>query len=85
MVYISGAAELAGGVGLLLPQLRRTAAYGLVALLVAVFPANLFMAMHPDTSGAEAIPWPLLWIRLPLQAVLIWWLLWATEEYRAPN
>jgi uncharacterized membrane protein len=73
MVYISGAAEIAGGLGLLIPQLRRSAAWGLVALLIAVFPANVYMA----TSAASFSL--LLWARLPAQAVLIWWVLACTE------
>jgi uncharacterized membrane protein len=76
MVYISGAAEVAGGVGLLIPQLRRAAAWGLVALLVAVFPANVYMA-----TSAPAFSW-ILWARLPLQPVLIWWVLACTKARR---
>ena len=76
MVYISGAAEFAGGAGLLIPQLRRAAAWGLVALLIAVFPANVYMA-----TSAPAFSW-ILWLRLPLQAVLIWWVLACTAPSR---
>lgn len=78
MVYISGAAEIAGGLGLLIPQLRRLAAWGLVALLVAVFPANVYMATSlPSTASTLAAV--LTWGRLPLQVVLIWWLLACTR------
>lgn len=77
MVYLSGAAEVAGGIGLLIPGLRRAAAWGLVALLIAVFPANIYMAMNNVQVTANPIPGVLLWARLPLQAVLIWWVLWA--------
>jgi uncharacterized membrane protein len=67
LVAISGAAEVAGGLGLLLPATRRAAAWGLLALLVAVYPANLHMAFNevylPDLPR---MPW-LLWARLPLQ------------------
>jgi uncharacterized membrane protein len=73
MVQISGVAEIAGGVGLLIPQLRRAAAWGLVALLIAVFPANLYAA-----TSAVKFSW-ILWLRLPLQAVLIWWVLACTK------
>jgi uncharacterized membrane protein len=73
MVYISGAAEIAGGVGLLLPSLRRGAAWGLVVLLVAVFPANVYMALDRVQITANPLPDWLLWARLPLQFVLIWW------------
>ena len=70
LVLISGAAEIAGGVGLLLPRTRRYAAWGLVILLLAVFPANAWMAQHPDHYG---LPRWILWIRLPLQILLIYW------------
>ncbi len=75
LVYLSGALEIAGGVGLLLPQYRKAAAYGLVALLVAVFPANIYMAMAPVKFGG-IFNYPLYhWIRLPLQFALIYLLL----------
>ena len=78
MVYVSGAAEIAGGFGLLIPALRRPAAWGLVALLIAVFPANIYMAVENVQVTANPIPAALLWARLPLQALLIWWVLWAS-------
>jgi len=82
MVYISGAAEVAGGVGLLIPALRRAAAWGLVALLIAVFPANVNMALHEIQVTQTPISTALLWARLPLQGLLIWWLLWCTNSVR---
>ena len=71
LVLISGAAEALGGVGLLFPATRVAAAWGLVALLVAVLPANLQMAL--DHQRWPAIPQWLLWARLPMQLPLIWW------------
>ena len=71
LVLLSGAAEIASGLGVLIPGRRRAAAWGLVCLLVAVFPANLWMAQHPELSPGTP-PW-LLWLRLPLQLPLIWW------------
>ena len=71
LVLLSGAAEIAGGLGVLIPGRRRAAAWGLVCLLVAVFPANLWMAQHPELS--PGVPLWLLWLRLPLQLPLIWW------------
>jgi uncharacterized membrane protein len=71
LVLFSGAAEIAGGLGVLLPATQRPAAWGLVALLIAVFPANIWMAQHPERF--PALPLSLLWARLPLQAVLIGW------------
>ncbi|WP_425147605.1 DoxX family protein [Deinococcus sp.] len=67
---LSGAAEIAGGLGLLLPATRTPACWGLLLLLIAVFPANLNMAQHPERYGLPA--W-VLWARLPLQPLLMWW------------
>lgn len=72
-VRISGVAEIAGGVGALLPATRRLAGWGLIALLAAVFPANLHMALHPDAIPGLKIPRPLLWLRLPLQPLMMRW------------
>lgn len=70
---ISGAAEILGGAGLLIPVLRRAAAYGLALLLVAVFPANVYMAVaHVQFPGWAGQSW-VQWLRLPLQAPLILW------------
>lgn len=76
LVYVSGAAEIAGGAGLFVPKLRRAASWGLVALYVAVFPANLNMAIHGLPLGDYHAPPFALWARLPLQLVLIAWALW---------
>ena len=78
LVYISGIAELTGGLGLLIPRLRRSAAWGLTALLIAVFPANVYMATNSIQVTKNPVPQALLWARLPLQAMLIWWVLGAT-------
>jgi len=80
MVQISGVAEMGLGLLLLIPAASRTAAWGLIALLIAVFPANLQMALHPETFP-EFSP-RALWLRLPLQAVLIAWAYWYTEKNR---
>lgn len=69
LVLLSGAAEIAGGLGLLAPATRRAAGWGLIALLVAVFPANLHMAFN----GFGSVPGWLLWLRLPVQGLLIAW------------
>jgi len=71
LVLISGAAEIAGGLGLLVPQTRRSAAWGILLLLVAVMPANIWMAQHPERY--PMVPLWAIWLRLPLQAPLIWW------------
>lgn len=73
LILVSGIAEIAGGVGILIPRTRRTAGLGLILLLVAVFPANVEMLRVYRAGG---VPWwgeMLLWLRLPLQPLLIWW------------
>ncbi len=73
LVYLSGLAEIAGGVGVLHPKTRRAAGWGLLALLLAIFPANLYMATSKIVPGDYQIPDALLWARLPLQFVLMFW------------
>jgi len=79
MVYLSGFFEILGGLGLLLAGTRRAAAWGLVALLIAVFPANIYMATNPVEAGAASVAPALRWGRLPLQPLFIWWVLWCTR------
>ncbi len=81
MVLVSGAAELAGGLGVLTPGLQKPARWGLLALLVAVFPANVHMAVNPDQiKGLPNIPRWLLWARLPVQVVFAAMVVKATEK-----
>lgn len=70
LVLASGVAEIAGGIGILIPQTRRAAGYGLIALLIAVFPANVNMAVNASEFASFAPAW-VLWLRLPLQFVFI--------------
>jgi uncharacterized membrane protein len=79
LVAVSGVAEIAGGIGLLIRPLRCIAGWGLIALLVAVFPANIYMLQHPGQF--HFAPW-ILWARLPLQAVFILWV-WFTAIHRS--
>ena len=68
---IVGIAEILGGVGLLIPQTQQWAAWGIIALLICVFPANIY---HLTSRGAGTrVPIWFLWLRLPLQFVLIAW------------
>jgi uncharacterized membrane protein len=76
LVYFSGAAELAGGAGLFVPRLRRAASWGLIALYLAVFPANVNMALNNLALGDYHAPAWVLWTRLPLQLVFIAWAYW---------
>jgi uncharacterized membrane protein len=68
--YISGVAEILIGIGLVIPATRRFSAWALIALLLAVFPANINMAIHHEQFGLPAAG---LYLRLPVQLLLIWW------------
>ena len=80
LVYASGVFEVALGVMLLFRRVERLAAWGMIALIVAVTPANVHMAVHaglyPDYSPTA------LWVRLPLQIVLLAWAYWYTRPRR---
>jgi uncharacterized membrane protein len=80
MVQLTGVAEIVLGILLLVPLASPTAAWGLIALLIAVFPANVQMALHPETF--PEFPPLTLWLRLPLQVVLIAWAYWFTGKNR---
>jgi uncharacterized membrane protein len=80
LVMISGFFEILGGAGLLVPHVRRAASYGLVAVYVAVFPANVNMAIHDIQPEGIHVPPALLWGRLPLQIVFIVVALWVGRE-----
>lgn len=81
LVHLSGIAEIVLGLGLFVPRMRRLVGWGIVALLVAVFPANIEMARHPELL--PQVPEILFWIRLPLQLLFVWWV-WACAIAIAP-
>jgi len=74
---IVGVAELAGGIGLLIPQTRVAAAWGIILLLIAVFPANIYM-LTSKGAGMKIKMW-FLWLRLPFQLVFLAWAWWYTQ------
>lgn len=78
VVEISGVAEVLGGLGVLLPRTRQASAVGLIALLAAVFPANLYMAREPERF--KRVPRWALYARLPLQPLMMWWAWRATRR-----
>ena len=80
LVWLSGVFEVLGGLGLLVKRTRRFASLGLIALLVAVYPANIHMAMNPGLYPSID-PW-LLYARLPLQFVMLGWVYWSTLTRR---
>lgn len=77
LVYVSGVCEVALGLGVLVPRTRRWAGLGLIALYVAVFPANVNMALHPELGGD--LPHWVLYARLPFQALFIAWAWWVSR------
>lgn len=76
LIALSGMMEIAGGIATLVPRLRRVAGWFLTLLLLAILPANIEMAVHPELF--PAVPQWALYLRLPFQIVLIGWALWAT-------
>jgi uncharacterized membrane protein len=80
IVLISGVAEIVGGMSLARRSSRWFSRWWLIGLLVAVFPANVYMAVDPGTTGSFGLPRWMLWARLPLQGVGIWWVWTVTRD-----
>jgi uncharacterized membrane protein len=78
LIYLTGFLETGFGVALLIPKISRRAAWGIILLLIAVFPANIYMAMNtelfPDINPL------IIYLRLPLQIVLMAWVFWHTKD-----
>jgi uncharacterized membrane protein len=81
LIYLSGAMEVAGGMGLLSNHTRRVAGLGLILLLLAVMPANVQMLLDAHAAGKSSWWVVLLWLRLPLQLVLVAWV-WKVSRPR---
>jgi uncharacterized membrane protein len=81
MVALSGLGELLGAIGILITRTRRIAGLGLLLLTLAVFPANLFMAQHPEQFSQ--FPAWLLYARLPLQLLILLWIGFAMRRARS--
>jgi uncharacterized membrane protein len=80
LVIISGIFELLGAIGILIPGTRLLAAYCLIALVIAVYPANIHMALHPERYAEISALF--LYIRLPFQFLFVWFIWWATGPER---
>jgi uncharacterized membrane protein len=83
-VYASGVFEILGGLGVLIPRTRKVAGYGLVALFIAVFPANINAWWNDLPMAGTVAPSWFHWIRLPFQAVLMytaWWIAQPTSTH----
>ena len=86
LVYVSGLAEMVLGALVLVPGTRRAAAWGIILLLIAVFPANVHIALNNvPVFGAKEGAGAWNWVRLPLQGVLIAWAWWYTGGREAPG
>jgi uncharacterized membrane protein len=83
LVIISGVCEILGGLGVLFPATRRLAGWGLIALLVAVYPANVHMLRLAYVNDATALWKTALWLRLPLQVPVLWWVWRSAARPRA--
>ncbi|HEY4258846.1 MAG TPA: DoxX family protein [Schlesneria sp.] len=77
IVYVSGVCEIALGILLMIPRFSHLAAWGIIALLIAVFPANIYAYQHQELIPAPPI---VHLLRLPLQGVLILWAYWHTQR-----
>lgn len=87
LIYLSGFLEIVGGLGLLINRTRKISASGLVILLLAVFPANIYVALNNIQLGGF-MNYPFYqWVRLPMQFVLIGWILWCADinKFRSKN
>jgi uncharacterized membrane protein len=80
VVYVSGVAEIAGGAGVMHPRTRRLASWWSVATLLAVFPANVNMALNADRFKKVPGGPVALWLRLPVQALFVWWAMAAGRD-----
>lgn len=76
MNYLSGVAEIIFGLLLFYPPYSTFAAWGIIALLIAIFPANIYHLASAKVSGK--IPVWILWLRTPFQGIFIWWAWWYT-------
>ena len=83
LVIISGVFEILGGIGILVPQTRLFAGYGLIALIIAVYPANINMALHPEKY--KEFSELFLYIRLPFQFLFVWFVWRAITPERLKN
>jgi uncharacterized membrane protein len=79
-VYLSGVFELFGGIGVFIPRFRRISGWGLAALLVAIFPANIYHAVRDIQTGRFTKMRIYHLLRGPLQILFVWWALWATGK-----
>ena len=83
LVYLSGALEILGGIAILVPRVRGLAGWGLILLLLAVYPANIHMTLNPELF--PDISTTALYVRLPMQFLFLAWTYWATRPDVSSN
>ena len=76
LIYLSGVFEILGGIGLMISTTKKAAALGLMLLLLAIFPANIYVAINNVQLGGFMNYAVYQWLRLPMQLVLIFWVWW---------
>lgn len=81
LIYLSGVAESAGGIGVFIPRFRRLAGWWLIATLIAIYPANIQLAMDGLVLKGKSVPQWILNFRLLLQFGMIWWV-WVSCIYK---
>ena len=79
-LYVTGVCEFLGGLGLLIPRFQRSASWGLAALLIAIWPANIYHAILARRSRSWKKHRIYHFVRQPLQLILIAWVLWTTNK-----
>ncbi|WP_396594266.1 DoxX family protein [Brevundimonas sp. R86498] len=79
VILITGLAEIAGAIGLIIPRLRRAAGLGLALYAACVFPANIQHAINDLTLADPQLGWAYHGPRLLFQPVIVWWALWVGE------
>ena len=82
LIYLSGVFEILGGIGLMFSKTKRAATAGLILLLLAVFPANVYVALENAQLGGFMNYAVYQWLRLPMQFVLIAWVWWCGAGYK---
>ena len=85
LVALSGVAEIVGGVGVLFPATRRLAGWWIIALLIAVYPANIHMLINDVYPPGVEPNRLMLWLRMPVQFIFGLWALWACEIWPKPK
>lgn len=83
MVALSGIAEILLGAAILVPRTQRLAAWGIIAMLIVFLPVHVYMLVNPELF--PDVPVAFLWLRFPIQGLLVLWAWWYTLEPKAKS